>query len=797
MFKCPCGSDFENKESFKTHFSKCQEFRNHIDKFGYSLTSKVKAQIKDYILQEGMYDPRSIEGEDYVVCPYCVKEGKKLTRAKTLVSTHFKLHSKTTEQVRNEYPNIQLKCMSSQNKAKKTNIEKYGVENPFQTEKVKEIVKGRTSEQQKARVEKQKKTVQEKYGVDNVFKTEKVKNIVRNRDDEWYQNRQKKTIQTNIEKYGAEHYMQTEEGKEKLREAFIENYDVKNPMQVGEIVNKMIEANKDNHNGLFNSSTSVWRQKIVRAWKNKPKEELNSILNKRKETLLKRYGVENISLLDSIKSKIRASLLENCGTDVAYNFNSLAGYRADLDHFFRSSWEANYARICDYTGFAWIYEPETFSLTIPKRKEVRNKKGEKIVYKEGDTISYTPDFYIGNEIIEVKGTMDELSRLKINLFKEQALPKNKILKIIDKSVYQKLTTEYSSVIPFWESYNFNIKTDPQFFGVLDPSEVLPEYLYRPKNFNKLSKEDQQELVNQITQFYQNNGFPHVEYQEQFVNQVKQIKKKNCNFTKHGVFVTNIKTSLIYHFQPHIWNSYTKGKLSPFDFWESKLSELVRNRLKYSNVLSKANMRLGLRIITKAPTNFNPVLAKNLIEKYGGDECTVYDFCAGWGGRLLGAATAENCVKYIGNDVSFQSITGNNRIYKWLVNKGLTNINVDLYNESSEIFNLGDKVDFVFTCPPYFDKEIYEDNESQSTAKYPTYEIWFEKYLIASLRNAFKTLKPGGYLCLAYQNDQYETLKQIKSTFSEIFIEEIRIYTKRFGDHVSTESILVFQQEKKT
>lgn len=65
--------------------------------------------------------------------------------------------------------------------------------------------------------------------------------------------------------------------------------------------------------------------------------------------------------------------------------HSRSGYRKDLKHFVRSSWEANFARILNILNLEYLYEKFTFTLA------------------NGET--YTPDFYIPSKDIfyEIKG----------------------------------------------------------------------------------------------------------------------------------------------------------------------------------------------------------------------------------------------------------------------------------------------------------------------------------------------------------------------------------------------------------
>lgn len=81
------------------------------------------------------------------------------------------------------------------------------------------------------------------------------------------------------------------------------------------------------------------------------------------------------------------------------------GFREDLGHYVRSSWEADYARILNYLGEPYAYEPKTFLL----------------VRRDGSEMTYTPDFYLPNkdEYVEIKGFMRDLDQEKINLMAEQ------------------------------------------------------------------------------------------------------------------------------------------------------------------------------------------------------------------------------------------------------------------------------------------------------------------------------------------------------------------------------------------
>ena len=103
-----------------------------------------------------------------------------------------------------------------------------------------------------------------------------------------------------------------------------------------------------------------------------------------------------------------------------------SGWRKDIGHYCRSTWEANIARTLIYDKVNYYYEPKRF-------------------YFNGFT--YLPDFYIPelDWWIEVKGYLDETAKKKINAFKSLGLN----LFIISKEEYQNFKEQYKDKI-LWE-----------------------------------------------------------------------------------------------------------------------------------------------------------------------------------------------------------------------------------------------------------------------------------------------------------------------------------------------------------
>lgn len=121
----------------------------------------------------------------------------------------------------------------------------------------------------------------------------------------------------------------------------------------------------------------------------------------------------------------------------------LGGKRSDLgDKYFRSSWEANWARYLNLLVSwkqirEWKYEPVTYEF-------VGIKRGTKF---------YTPDFLVtenngGEYFYEIKGYMDQRSETKLKRMKKYH-PKVEI-RLIQQKEYKSIEKQVSTLIPTWE-----------------------------------------------------------------------------------------------------------------------------------------------------------------------------------------------------------------------------------------------------------------------------------------------------------------------------------------------------------
>jgi hypothetical protein len=169
-------------------------------------------------------------------------------------------------------------------------------------------------------------------------------------------------------------------------------------------------------------------------------------------------------------------------------------------------------------------------------------------------------------------------------------------------------------------------------------------------------------------------------------------------------------------------------------------------------------------------NFPPLTAKYLIERYTnhieyddkGLAINVYDSSMGWGGRLLGAMAVrdDRRIHYIGTDPN----TDNTKRYREVYDFYINNVNkgglCEVPHNSAVFYDVGSEVihenisfqgykghiDFFLTSPPYWNREQYSKEETQSWVKFPSYDEWKKGFLEPTIKTICEYLDHDRYAC---------------------------------------------------
>jgi hypothetical protein len=195
-----------------------------------------------------------------------------------------------------------FKSNEVKDKIKQTKIERYGVDNPSQSTSIKDKKKQTTllhygvesSLSSQVVRDKGKQTLITRYGVDNPSKATTIREKAERTCNAKYgtntplQNDEikDKIKQTNMEKYGVEYSLQREDVKEQIKRTNLEKYNCEYPMQNEVICNKMLHTNLEK----YGTECSLQNKDI------KVKTEL---------TNMEKYGTIYPMQNDDVKNKVR------------------------------------------------------------------------------------------------------------------------------------------------------------------------------------------------------------------------------------------------------------------------------------------------------------------------------------------------------------------------------------------------------------------------------------------------------------------------------------------------------------
>ena len=209
--------------------------------------------------------------------------------------------------------------------------------------------------------------------------------------------------------------------------------------------------------------------------------------------------------------------------------------------------------------------------------------------------------------------------------------------------------------------------------------------------------------------------------------------------------------------PHIYEVQNYKGQSVLKSWTYPvLEKAIRvNRTSHSTpYISEIIRQIGFVSGTSKVTIYRPLLTKRIVTYFGATR--VLDVCIGWGGRMLGSACIPG-VHYTGIEPCLKTFNGLKKICEDI---GLTETNVTLLNGCAEhilpTLAPGPTFDLAITSPPYYNLELYSEEETQSHF-YGTYTQWIESFLKPVVWGVLDRLTETGKSAWSVKN--FKTNKQ--------------------------------------
>jgi len=249
-----------------------------------------------------------------------------------------------------------------------------------------------------------------------------------------------------------------------------------------------------------------------------------------------------------------------------------------------------------------------------------------------------------------------------------------------------------------------------------------------------------------------------------------------------------------------WVDLTELKKMNWTFW--------RPSMVGKNGIRSRDYRSSMRVSGYVATQFKPHVAKCIYEMNNAER--ILDTSCGWGDRLVAFYCTEGAKVYYGCDpnenvykdykkqcIEYEKLLGTKEedikivdgVWvgideviddgdKCLGSKGCSYFeckgkkHVRIYNGCAEDIILGNggfgnggdaaggDFDLLFTSPPYFKTEMYneggEGEDLQSWKRYDTFEKWRDKFLYKMIQNVGESLKVGGKIMLNIVDPQIKT-----------------------------------------
>jgi hypothetical protein len=236
--------------------------------------------------------------------------------------------------------------------------------------------------------------------------------------------------------------------------------------------------------------------------------------------------------------------------------------------------------------------------------------------------------------------------------------------------------------------------------------------------------------------------------------LRDIECKNPGLSRVGL------PALDYFFLEHRLRAKTKAGVSFEEAMSSpklreKLTGLVRKWKKSANVdysdrdnLLKYQYNV-FQLYYGTINQFRPAFAYWIYCQFS-PKVGILDFSAGWGGRCLAAMALG--VPYIGIDAN-KNLAGP---YREMVKMYEPDADVTMVFKPSETVDFSKyDYDFVFTSPPYFMLEKYENMPG-----YKSKDDFLERFFRPVVGGVWKHLKRGGHMALNMPHDMYMGIRDL-------------------------------------
>jgi hypothetical protein len=318
-------------------------------------------------------------------------------------------------------------------------------------------------------------------------------------------------------------------------------------------------------------------------------------------------------------------------------------------------------------------------------------------------------------------------------------------------------------------------------GVFTCYETVEDQL---KSYTKEQYLKDPDLVTQeIFDIYRSVNVVPINYYTEtgLVNAIRDLASRSVNPVKDNVLGlgNNIGQTINRFLFPNMMTAEPKGRgsnsLRDRFLDDVKLRRAISICFKHRDgeyLASPTALRRALELVTgENIQNFKAQNARAIAEEL----CPVmwgniYDYSAGYGGRMLGIRTSN--MRYHYSCVDPNTETNTYLHYLDSLIEQAVGGNSQIHCAVSEEHEPHD-IDLAFSSPPYFNLEKYSDEPTQCMVRYTTLDDWFEGYVVPTMKNIHRGLNSDGVFATniadykSYGNQEYKVVERWIDTAKKV------------------------------
>jgi hypothetical protein len=298
----------------------------------------------------------------------------------------------------------------------------------------------------------------------------------------------------------------------------------------------------------------------------------------------------------------------------------------------------------------------------------------------------------------------------------------------------------------WNIQAHNIHSD-EFTGYEPVYDLLDKFT------KEVFEKDPEGTVDKVFEIYRSINLVPIIYftEEGLVRAIKEFKSTSYNsVVDNRIGLGNNRGQPLSRFLfPNMMTAEPKGRgsnsLKDRFLDDTKLKRAIRicfEMREGQKLVYPTALRRSLELVTgENIQNFKPQNARAIVEHL----CPVlwgniYDYSAGYGGRLLGIGSSNMNYNYTAVDPNTETV--NYLQYFNSLIKQATGVEGTIVQSVSEDYQPED-VDLAFSSPPYFNLEKYSDEPTQCMVNYTTLDEWFDGYVVPTMTNIHNGLNSDG------------------------------------------------------